>query len=247
MAHTTHGGAVRGGLRLTALASAAGLALAAFAAPAASAAGHPSHDVIVSANPADQTPDVLDGHVDAFAQIGQTMVVGGLFRTVSQGGKTYHRRNIFAFNTATGAMSTSFRPRVNGEVFALLASRDGKGVYLAGAFTTVNHHKHTGRVARVTVPAGAVDARFASPGINDTVRDLGFAAGRYYVSGYFTKVGGHAREYIAALDARGRDTGHVRLRFSGTNRDGRNHIRTMDIAPGGKRIVIAGNFMRING
>jgi hypothetical protein len=251
MAQTTHGDALRGGIRLTALASTAALGLTALtgvvAVPDARAAGHPSHDVIVSPNPFDLTPDVLNGHVDAFAQIGQTMVVGGLFTTVSTGGQTYHRRNIFAFDVATGAMSTTFRPKVNGEVFALLASRDRTAVYLAGAFTTVNHHEHTGRIARVKVATGAVDGRFRSPGVNDAIRDLGFAAGRYYISGYFTKVGGHSRQYIAALDATGRDTGRASLRFSGTNRDGRTHIRTMDIAPGGKSIVVAGNFMRVNG
>ena len=252
MTDTTHGDAVCARLRLAAVASAAALAAAlaltaVAAAPDASAAGHPSHDVIVDADPSDLTPDVLDGHVDAFAQIGPTMVVGGSFTSVSQGGQTYHRRNIFAFDVSTGAISTAFQPKVNGEVFALLASRDRKGVLLAGAFTTVNHHQHTSRIARVTIAAGAVDARFASPGVNNAIRDIGFAAGRYFIAGYFTRVGGHSREYIAALDARGRDTGRASLRFSGTNRDGRTHIRTMDIAPGGKSIVVAGNFMRVNG
>ena len=175
------------------------------------------------------------------------MVVGGSFNQVSQGGQTYKRRNIFAFDVSTGAISTTFRPRVNGEVLALLGTRDRKGVYLAGAFTTVNQRKHTSRIARVKLANGAVDTRFASPGVNDTIRDLGFAGGRYYISGYFTKVGGRSREYIAALTATGRDTGRVSLRFSGTNRKGRNHIRAMDIAPGGKSIVIAGNFMRVDG
>jgi hypothetical protein len=234
-------------LRVAAVALTTGALLASTAGPDALAAGHPSHDGIVSANPADQTPDVLDGHVDAFAQIGHTMIVGGLFNQVSQGGQTYKRRNVFAFNVVTGVVSSTFRPKVNGEVLALLASQDRKSVYLAGAFTSVNQRSHTTRIARVKLADGTVDPRFASPGVNDVIRDLGFAGGRYYISGYFTRVGGRSREYIAALNATGHDTGRVNLRFSGTNRDGRTHIRTMDIAPGGKSIVVAGNFMRING
>jgi len=247
MADTTTHGVLRRTLRVAAIAAVAGLVLASADAPSAVAAGHPSHDGIVSANPSDLTPDVLDGHVDAFAQIGSTMVVGGLFNQVSAGGHTYRRHNIFAFDVATGLMKTGFRPKVNGEVLALLASRDGKGVYLAGAFTSVNGHKRTGRIARLKVADGKVDTRFASPGVNDTIRDLAYADGRYYISGYFTKVGGRTREYIAALSASGHDTGRVSLRFSGTNRKGRTHIRAMDIAPGGGSIVVAGNFMRVNG
>src|SRR3954451_14082533 len=237
--------------RLAALSAGAGMAVASLSAPVAPqalAAGHPTHGDIVSANPSALTPDVLDGHVDAFAQVGRLMVVGGVFDHIrSHDGQTYKRRNVFAFDVGTGDVSTSFRPRVNGEVNALLASRDRTGVYLAGAFTTVNGRKHTGRIARVRVSNGSVDRRFASPGVNDTIRDLEFARGRYYISGYFTKVGGRQREFIAALDSTGRDTGTVTLRFSGTNRRGRSHIRSMDIAPGGSSIVIAGNFMRING
>jgi hypothetical protein len=234
-------------LRLAAAAAAVGLAFAAIGDIDAVAAGHPSHDGIVSANPADQTPNVLDGHVNAFAQIGRTMVVAGLFNTVSAGSRTYKRHNIFAFDVDTGAISRTFRPYVNGEVFALLASRDRASVYVAGAFTSVNQHAHTSRIARVRLGHGVVDSGFTSPGVNDTIRDLAFARGRYYIAGYFTRVAGRPRTAMAALTPTGRDTGRVSLRFSGTNRDGRTHVRAIDIAPGGRSIVVAGNFMRING
>src|SRR4051794_16923305 len=223
------------GRRLLIAALGAGLALSTLQGAGATAAGHPPHNGIVGASPSDLPPDVLDGHVDAFAQIGRLMVVGGAFNHVrSQDGRTYARHNVFAFDVRTGSVSTAFRPRVNGEVLALLASRDREGVYLAGAFTAVNGRRHTGRIARERVANGAVDPRFASPGVNDVVRDLEFAHGRYYISGYFTKVGGRDRTYLAALNAAGRDTGSVDLRFSGTNRNGRGHIRAMDVSPDGR-------------
>jgi hypothetical protein len=234
---------------LTATAAAIAIAAVALGAPVqpAGAAGHPSHDVVVSDNPADQTPDVLDGHVDAFAQIGTTMIVGGLFTSVSQGGVTYPRRNIFAFDVVTGEVSQSFRPKTDGEVFSLAASRDRKGVYAAGDFSSVNGRRHTVRIARIRLADGSVDAGFRSPGVNGEIRDIVYARRAYYIAGYFTRVGGHARNYVAALNAKGDDTGRVRLDFSGTIRSGRTHVRTMDIAPGGKLMVVAGNFRRVNG
>jgi hypothetical protein len=245
---TTRYGRARRVRPFAAVGGAVGLVLGLLASmPPADASGHPVHDVIVSSNPDDDTPDVLDGHVDAFAQIGSTMVVGGSFQQVSQDGVTYKRRNIFAFDVVSGEISLTFRPRVNGEVYALLASRDHTSVYAAGDFTTVNKHKHTVRVARIKLPNGLVDPGFASPGVNDAIRDIRFAHGAYYIAGDFTRVGGHPREYVAALNAAGRDTDRVSLRFSGTNRDGRTHVRTMDMSPSGKLMVVSGNFMRVNG
>jgi hypothetical protein len=238
---------VRRRVRALAAGAATSVLLAPIGVPHALAAGHPTHSRIVSAHADEIMPEVLDGHVDAFAQVGSTMVVGGLFNHIRQGGHTYERRNVFAFNVETGAVSARFRPKVNGEVVALLSSLDHKGIYLAGAFTSVNTRKHTSRIARVRVANGTVDGRFASPGVNDTIRDLGFARGRLYIAGYFTRVGGHDRGYIAALNTKGRDTGRVSLRISGTNRKGRTHIRAMDIAPSGRSIVVTGNFMRIDG
>lgn len=216
-------------------------------APTAHADRHPTHDGIVLDDPADQTPDVLDGHVNAFAQVGPTMIVGGSFGKVRVGDTTFRRHNIFAFDVNTGQVSTTFRPYAHGEVFDLQVSRNKAAVYVAGAFTSIGDAKKTGRIARVAIADGAVDKRFTSPGINGTVRDIGYALGRYYLTGDFTKVAHKPRAYLVALNAKGRDTGRAKVSFTGTNRDGRTQVRAMDIAPNGTTMAVAGNFMRVNG
>ena len=74
-------------------------------------AGGP-HDRVVSTNPADNVPIVEDGGgVWGTATVGQTTVVGGSFTSVRpRSGARVARTNIFAFNNASGAISSTFTP-----------------------------------------------------------------------------------------------------------------------------------------
>src|SRR5262245_45802539 len=110
---------------------------------AAVACAHPAsadlaQPAIVSANPVDFTPHVLDGTVWTMAVVGDTVVVGGAFTKVADNTRkqTYARRNIFAFGLNDGAIR-SFAPDVDGAVYALAPGADGS-VYAGGAFKTVN-------------------------------------------------------------------------------------------------------------
>ena len=61
-------------------------------------------ECVVNADPVDWTPHVLDGEVDAVAQVGNLMVIGGTFTQVqdASGGTTYVRPYLAAFDAATG-------------------------------------------------------------------------------------------------------------------------------------------------
>ena len=50
------------------------------------AAVNVAHSVVVSADPAGTTPNVLDGQVNAIVQVGGKMIVGGTFTQVRRGG-----------------------------------------------------------------------------------------------------------------------------------------------------------------
>lgn len=222
------------------------LALTAGAAAPASADPHPRHVGVVAADPADHTPDVLDGHVNAFAQVGDTMVVGGSFTRVAQGDVAYRRSNLFAFSLSTGRVLRAFAPRVDGEVFDLQAMPAGT-VMAGGAFGSVDAVPGTSKLAVLRVETGAVDPHFTSPRPNALVRDIVTARGRYYIAGSFRTLGGHPRSYVAALNPDGSDSGVVDLTITGTNAGGSTHVRSMDVSPDGTRLVIAGNFAAVDG
>jgi hypothetical protein len=232
--------------RLLAGAAASAAALAAAGVPAM-ADPHPTHARLVAANPAAKTPDVLDGHVNAFAQVGDTMIVGGLFSKVDDDGHVYDRQNIFAFSVSTGHVLTGFTATANGEVTDLQLVDGDESLVMAGAFTRVDDKPKTSRVAMIDVSGGDVEPEFVSPRPNKLVRDIVVANGYIYIAGAFESLDGQPRDYLAALNPDGGDSGVVDLDISGTNNGGVTNVRSMDVSPAGDRLVIAGNFSAVNG
>ena len=98
----------------------------------------------------------------------RTLYAVGQFTTVN--GQS--RNRVAAFDVATGALLSTFRPNVNGTVNAVTVT--AQAVYLGGSFTSVNGASRT-RVAAVspangstlpfaaTIPDGAVHALVAAP------------------------------------------------------------------------------------
>src|SRR6476661_958314 len=92
-------------------------------APAVTAVAQPvAQSAVVSDNPADYTPHVLDGSVKSIIQMGNTIILGGTFSQVqaASGGTVLTRKNVVAFNATTGAISTTFVPATDGEVSTVL-------------------------------------------------------------------------------------------------------------------------------
>jgi hypothetical protein len=230
---------------LVAAAAAAG-ALAAASTPAV-ADPHPTHSGLVSPDPAAKTPDVLDGHVDAFAQVGDTMVVGGSFSSVDDDGTVYPRQNLFAFSISTGHVLPGFAASADGEVFDLQPTADQQALIVVGGFGHVDGEQKTSRVAMISVADGAVDHSLSSPRPNRVVRDVVAANGYYYIAGAFDSLGGLPRDYVAALNPNGADSGAVALQIDGTNNGGATNVRSMDVDAAGGQLVIAGNFATVNG
>src|SRR3954470_15327560 len=100
------------------------------ATPAAADMAQPA---VVSANPVDFTPHVLDGTVWSLAVVGDTVVVGGSFTQVTNSARTqkYARRNIFAYGLNDGAIRP-FAPAVDGAVYALTAGASNT-FYMGGS------------------------------------------------------------------------------------------------------------------
>src|SRR5262245_63198789 len=64
----------------------------------------PSKGAMPSAVPSPKTPNVDDGDVQAITQVGDTIVIGGNFTSVSGQPRTY----VAAFNKNTGVLSSTF-------------------------------------------------------------------------------------------------------------------------------------------
>jgi hypothetical protein len=215
-------------------------------APPARAVNAPQTQV-TSEDPINNTPRVLDGRVYAIAKVGGTIVVGGTFTQVqhSTGGTTYARNSIMAFDEATGAVSTTFQPVLNGIVNGLATAPDGQSVYVGGAFTTVNGANQRG-ITRLNVTTGVRDATFTAR-TTSTVNDVIYNNGRVYIGGYFGQVNGVVRERLAGVDA---TTGAL---LPGPNStigapfQGSSLVAKLDVSPSGNRLVAIGSFTLVDG
>ena len=87
----------------------------------ASQAVNVAQDQIVNPNPANFTPNVLNGQINSIVQIGNQIYAGGQFTQVqaASGGTIFSRSNLFAFDATTGAIDTTFAPTFDNVVKAL--------------------------------------------------------------------------------------------------------------------------------
>jgi hypothetical protein len=204
--------------------------------------------VVVSSNPADWTPHVLDGKVGAIVQVGNKVVAGGLFTRVTSAAApttTIARSNIFAFDATTGTIDTAFAPVLDGEVESLAVAPDGLHVFAGGKFTRINGVAQKSLVklrlsdgARITAFKGRTNAR---------VKDMAVSGGRLYLGGTFATVNGVARGALAAVDPlTGALSSDVNLAFSGP-RTGTVNVDRFDVTPDGSKLIAIGNWTSVAG
>nr|WP_305789212.1 delta-60 repeat domain-containing protein [Actinoplanes lichenis] len=202
---------------------------------------------LVAANPVDVTPHALNGEVRAFAEIGDTIYVGGSFtqlRTAASATKIA-QPYLFSYNKKTGAVSGTFKPKLDGAVSALLVNSAGKLV-VGGAFRNVNGVERRNLVA-VDPSSGATVSSWVGKSDGGNVRTLKQYGGKIYVGGAFNYLNGVERHGLARVDSA---TGAIDAGFVVDATGGRNsvapYVWTMDIAPNGRTLVIGGNFTLVN-
>jgi hypothetical protein len=221
------------------------LLVALSAAPASGASIQ--HPAVVSANPANFTPNIQDdgtvanAAVHAVAQAGDTMFAGGAFRTVTNSSRTvtYTRFNLVAFSATTGAVDPMV-PQFDGTVWALAAS--GSSIYVGGSFTHVNGVARRGLV-KLNAATGAVDPTFNPVVKWGNITEIRLVGGRLIVGGTFQKK-------LAALDpTTGADTGYLSLGISGSvaSNAGATNVYRFAVNSAGTRLVAIGNFTTVAG
>jgi PKD repeat protein len=202
-------------------------------------------------DPANYTPNVTSGEVDSIWQVGQKMIIGGTFTTVanatSNGGASYNRSRLAAFNATTGVVDTGFAPVFNGPVTTVVPASDGTTVYVGGNFSTVNGVTRN-RVARINVSDGSLVPTFNAGTVSGNVRDMRLVGTQLYIGGVFTAVGGQARQRLASIDpGTGAVTTKMNLTFAGTQNGGTTNVFKMETTPAGDRLMVIGNFAQVGG
>lgn len=206
-------------------------------------------------DPNDQFPD-LDSLVMGFAQIGDTVFVGGEYQNVQNGtgAAKISQPYLAAFDANTGAWRSGFRPQVNGTVFDVRATPDGK-LLVGGSFTNVNGVADTAGLAALDPTTGAVLpgwraslVRNDGSGERALTRTMAIKGNWLYVGGYFTGLSGG----VGAPTSMGA-ANIVRVSIA----DGRPdttwlptvsaNLFHLEPSPSSDRVWLAGNFVAVNG
>ncbi|WP_017543082.1 delta-60 repeat domain-containing protein [Nocardiopsis prasina] len=205
------------------------------------------HEGVVSEQPVQWTPHVLDGTVKDILRIGDTVVVGGEFESVSDadGARTHNRRNLFAFRHGTGELLPGFAPQVDGTVNTLAEGPNGS-LIIGGQFQRVNGSASRG-IARVDARTGRNVSGFGAKLDDGSVYRLASDGRQVYVGGNFTGVSGQERTGLARIDPA---TGRVDADFTPTiseQRRGVLRVQELALSPDGRRLAINGTFTKVDG
>ncbi len=227
------------------LVSAGALALAGATVALTPAAADTPHSAVVSENPANYTPALVQGAnqpkpiADAIAVSGNTVAVGGRFAQVSWNGTTYNRQNLVLFDANTGQVGAALD--ANNRVWA--AASSGNWIYVGGQFTSIGGTNKRS-IARINATTGQVDPGFTSA-VRGRVNVLAFdnQNGRLYAGGSF------GAKLVALNPVTGQNTGSFNLSITDQlpNSWGSVSILGMSVNRAGTKLVATGNFMRVAG
>ncbi|MGC5053119.1 hypothetical protein ACLQ2S_16885 [Micromonospora sp. DT48] len=207
----------------------------------------PEPATLVSTNPVDQTPHARDGEARAFAEIGNTVFVGGTFTQIRQTASSAwtSRSYLFAYDRTTGTISTTFLPVLDGAVNALIAGPGGI-LIVGGAFKNVNGVSRRNLVALEPSTGMIVDS-WVGRSDGGNVRDLVLHGNWLYVAGAFNWLNGTAHAGLGRMDA---TTGEIDPTFNINTSVGRHgtsmYVWTIDVSPDGNTLVVGGNFLYVN-
>jgi hypothetical protein len=207
-------------------------------------AQHPS---VVSDNPSNVTPNVeSDSHVPnaavyAIARAGDTIFVGGKFRTISDSERTqtYVRHNIMAFDATTGEVK-SFAPTINGTVWTIVRRKNS--LYVGGDFTSVNGRNRRALV-KLNMSNGALQKNFRPGVTSGNVTQLAFRKSRLIAGGSLPG------KLISLNTKNGNRTNYLQVAINGTVAPNAGPTKVYRFAVNAERtrLVGIGNFTSVGG
>jgi outer membrane protein assembly factor BamB len=195
----------------------------------------------------DDVPDDTwgtNGRVNAIVQVGNVVYLGGSFTQVREHGGagpgSLMRNYLAAFDATTGAPLPGWDPSLDGVVYALAPSPDGRRIYAGGSFTSVDRLARP-RLAAFDAATGALDQSWLPAAPNGSVRALAVGWNRVYAGGGFIKVGAEPRERLAAFAEAGGALD------PGWRPAADNMVRTVTLDPVLGRVYAGGDFEAVSG
>ncbi|WP_236795456.1 fibrinogen-like YCDxxxxGGGW domain-containing protein [Amycolatopsis sp. GM8] len=199
--------------------------------------------------------DERNMEVEDFAFIGNTAYVGGKFQYVQKGqnpapGEKVEQSYLAAFDLNSGEWRPDFRPKLNGMVYSLSKSPDGK-LLVGGQFTSVNGQPNTQSLAELDPGTGAVDPGWTAhvsygTGVSN-VRAMDRQGDWLYIAGQFNRLSGGSVTTPLVLSGAGR----VNLKTGAPDPAWKPHfngpVYDMDASDHGDRVYYAGRFTAVNG
>ncbi len=177
---------------------------------------------------------------------GKMYAAGKFLEVVAPDGTTYDQPYLAAFDLETGVWIDSFRPQVDGMIYALEIMPDGR-LYASGEMS--------GGIALYDASTGVRDTSF-TPGIENSwgppaVFDIEVVGNQIYAGGTFSSAQGTALVDLARVDATtgALDTGWLPVTDfdTGTPRLAGHNIFGLAVDDARGRVYLAGKFGGING
>jgi PKD repeat protein len=162
----------------------------------------PKTPTTVTADPLPTTQ--IDGVAWSQVVVGNTVYVAGKFQNARPAGAAAGtnltpRSNLLAYDIRTGALITTFAPKLNAQALSVTASPDGSRIYVVGDFTDVDGQGFY-RAAAFSTATGKIIPSFR-PIMGSQTRTVSASNDTVYLGGTFQSVNGAARKYLAAVSA----------------------------------------------
>ncbi|MCB0975448.1 MAG: hypothetical protein KDB86_12980 [Actinobacteria bacterium] len=224
-----------------------------------SASAQGIHGTLVPETPRLGADRILDGEIMALEQIGDRILVGGDFTTVTLAdGSTVAQPYLAAFDANTGLLDQTFRPAIDGAVRAVIAGPDDT-LIIGGEFRSVSNRPRK-KLAQITAVDGVATADWVA-NANARVSHLSAYGDRLFVGGDFTKIDGVTQSRLAELSLA---TGDINTNFTigstgdrtnGTRSDGWSSvgwfkgafIQGLEVFPDGQHLMVAHRGSHIGG
>ncbi|OUE27402.1 PKD domain-containing protein [Clavibacter michiganensis] len=236
------------GRRLAAMTAAAAVILSAVVIAQPAMADSAPVDPTDPKSPATVTADPLpttqiDGVAWSQVVVGNTVYVAGKFQNARPAGAApgtnlTPRSNLLAYDIRTGALITSFAPKLNAQALSVTASPDGSRIYVVGDFTDIDGQGFY-RAAAFSTATGKIIPTFR-PIMGSQTRTVSATDDTVYLGGTFRSVNGAARNYLAAVSATNGST----LPFVA---DADTVVDALTLTKDASKLVVGGRFTQLSG